>query len=153
MVGMESGTPRMPRAGRSSGLSGLAVLLLLLHAAGFGLWVALNLGLVPRVPAFDPYPFPLLTLIASSEAVLLCLVVLIRLGRMEARAEERYRLALRTGLLVEEEVVQAARMLERVEARLGGGHGPATSRGTGHGENRPPRPGRGTGDGRAGGGP
>jgi hypothetical protein len=64
MVGMESGTPRMPRAGRSSGLSGLAVLLLLLHAAGFGLWVALNLGLVPRVPAFDPYPFPLLTLIA-----------------------------------------------------------------------------------------
>ena len=141
MVGMESGTPRMPRAGRSSGLSGLAVLLLL-HAAGFGLWVALNLGLVPRVPAFDPYPFPLLTLIASSEAVLLCLVVLVRLGRMEARAEERYRLALRTGLLVEEEVVEAARTLERVEARLGGGHGPTTSRGAGHGEDRPPRPGR-----------
>ena len=142
MVGMESGTPRMPRAGRSSGLSGLAVLLLLLHAAGFGLWVALNLGLVPRVPAFDPYPFPLLTLIASSEAVLLCLVVLVRLGRMEARAEERYRLALRTGLLVEEEVVEAARTLERVEARLGGGRGPTTSRGTGHGEDRPPKPGR-----------
>jgi uncharacterized membrane protein len=142
MVGMESGTPRMPRAGRSSGLSGLAVLLLLLHAAGFGLWVALNLGLVPRVPAFDPYPFPLLTLIASSEAVLLCLVVLVRLGRMEARAEERYRLALRTGLLVEEEVVEAARMLERVEARLGGGHGSTNPRVGGHPKDRPPSPGR-----------
>ncbi len=142
MVGMESGTPRMPRAGRSSGLSGLAVLLLLLHAAGFGLWVALNLGLVPRVPAFDPYPFPLLTLIASSEAALLCLVVLVRLGRMEARAEERYRLALRTGLLVEEEVVEAARMLERVEARLGGGHGPTNPRVGGHAKDRPPSPGR-----------
>ncbi len=58
------------------------------------------------------------SLIASSEAVLLCLVVLIRLSRMEARAEERYRLALRAGLLVEEEVVEAARLLERVEARL-----------------------------------
>ena len=140
MVGMESGTPPMPRAGRSSGPSGPDVLLLL-HASGFGLWVALNLGLVPRVPAFDPYPFPLLTLIASSEAVLLCLVVLIRLGRMEARAEERYRLALRAGLLVEEEVVEAARTLERVEARLGAGRGPTNPRGTGRGEDRPPRPG------------
>ena len=139
MVGMESGAPRMPRAGRSSGLSG-SVLLLLLHASGFGLWVALNTGLVPRVPAFDPYPFPLLTLIASSEAVLLCLVVLVRLGRMEARAEERYRLALRTGLLVEEQVVEAARTLERVEARLGGGRGPTNPRAGGHGEDRPRRP-------------
>ena len=118
------------------------VVLLLLHASGFGLWVALNLGPVPRVPAFDPYPFHLLTLIASSEAVLLCLVVLAKLGRMEARAEERYRLALRASLLVEEEVVEAARTLERVEARLGGGHGPTDPRGTGRGEDRRPRPGR-----------
>lgn len=140
MVGMESGASRMPRAGRSFGLSG-SVVLLLLHASGFGLWVAVNIGLVPRVPAFDPYPFPLLTLIASSEAVLLCLVVLIRLGRMEVRAEERYRIALRTGLLVEEEVVEAARTLERVEARLGGGLGPTNPRGMGHAEDRPPRPG------------
>ena len=138
MVGMESGTPRMPRAGRSSGPSGSVVLLL--HAAGFGLWVALNTGLVPRVPAFDPYPFPLLTLIASSEAVLLCLVVLIRLGRMEARAEERYRHALRAGLLVEEEVVEAARTWGRVEARLDGGRGPANPRAGGHGEDWPRRP-------------
>jgi uncharacterized membrane protein len=136
---MESGTPRMSRAGRSSGPTG-SVVLLLLHASGFGLWVALNTGLVPRVPTLDPYPFPLLTLIASSEAVLLCLVVLVKLGRMQARAEERYRLALRTGLLVEEQVVEAARTLERVEARLGGGHGPTNPRGTGHAEDRPPRP-------------
>ena len=141
MAGIESGVPRKPRAGRGSGLSG-PVVLLLLHITGLGLWVALNIELVPRVPAFDPYPFHLLTLIASSEAVLLCLVVLIRLRRMEARAEERYRLALWTGLLVEEQVVEAARTLERVEARLGGGHGPTNPRGTGHPKDRPPRPGR-----------
>ncbi len=140
MVGMESGTRLTPRAGRGSGPSG-PVVLLLLHISGFGLWVALNTGLVPRTPAFDPYPFPLLTLVASSEAVLLCLAVLVRLGRMEARAEERYRHALRAGLLVEEEVVEAARTLERVEARLGGGgRGPTDSRGAGQGQDRPPGP-------------
>jgi uncharacterized membrane protein len=138
MAGIESGVPRKPRAGRGSGLSG-PVVLLLLHITGLGLWVALNIELVPRVPAFDPYPFHLLTLIASSEAVLLCLVVLIRLGRMEARAEERYRLALRAGLLVEEEVVEAARMLERVEARLGGGHGSTDPRAGGGADGRRPR--------------
>jgi uncharacterized membrane protein len=141
MAGIESGVPRKPRAGRGSGLSGpVVLLLLLLHVTGLGLWVALNIGLVPRVPAFDPYPFHLLTLIASSEAVLLCLVVLIRLGRMEARAEERYRLALRAGLLVEEEVVEAARTLERVEARLGGGHGSTNPRPGGGADERRPRP-------------
>ena len=85
---------------------------------------------------------PVKRVIASSEAVLLCLVVLVRLGRMEARAEERYRLALRAGLLVEEGVVEAARTLERVEARLGGGHGSRNPRAGGHGEDRPPKPGR-----------
>jgi uncharacterized membrane protein len=138
MVGIESSIPQTPRAGRGSGLGG-SVVLLLLHVTCFGLWVALNIGMVPRVPAFDPYPFHLLTLIASSEAVLLCLAVLIRLGRMEARAEERYRLALRAGLLVEEEVVETARMLERVEARLGGGHGPTNSRPRGSADERRPR--------------
>ena len=139
MAGIESGVPRKPRAGRGSGLSG-PVVLLLLHITGLGLWVALNIGLVPRVLAFDPYPFHLLTLLASSEAVLLCLAVLIRMGRMEARAEERYRLALRAGLLVEEEVVEAARTLERVEARLGGGHGSTNPRPGGGADERRPRP-------------
>jgi uncharacterized membrane protein len=127
----------MSRAGRSFVLSG-SVVLLLLHTMGFGLWVALNTGLVPRAPAFDPYPFHLLTLITSSEAVLLCLVVLIKLSRMEARAEERYRLALRAGLLVEEEVVEAARVLERAAARLDSGSGSTNSRPKGNAKDRRP---------------
>jgi uncharacterized membrane protein len=136
MVGMEGSTPWMSSAGRSSGATGLVVLLLL-HATGFGLWVALNIGLVSQAPAFDPYPFRLLTLIASSEAVLLSIAVLIRLGRMEAQAEERHRLVLRAGLLVEEEV---ARMLEEIGARHGGGQGPTDLRARGGAEDRRPRP-------------
>ena len=58
----------------------------MLHAVGIGLWAALNMELAPQVPAFDPYPFHLLTLVVSAEAVLLCIAVLIRLDRMKARA-------------------------------------------------------------------
>jgi uncharacterized membrane protein len=70
------------------------------------------------VRAFDPYPFHLLALIASLEAVLLSAAVLVRLGRVEARAEERSRLALQAGILVEDKVVEVARMLEEIDEKL-----------------------------------
>jgi uncharacterized membrane protein len=70
------------------------------------------------VQVFDPYPFHLLTLVASLEAVLLSVAVLVRLGRVEARAEERSRLALRAGILVEDKVVEVARMVEEIEEKL-----------------------------------
>lgn len=106
-----------PPAARTAILSG-AVALPLLNAVGIGLWVAVNTGLIPGVQAFDPYPFHLLTLVASLEAVLLSVAVLVRLGRVEARAEERSRLALRAGILVEDKVVEVARMVEEIEEKL-----------------------------------
>ena len=108
----------------------------MLHAAGIGLWAALNMELAPQVPAFDPYPFHLVTLVVSAEAVLLCIAVLIRLDRMKARAEERNRFALRVGFMVEEEVVEAAQMLERIEARLSNGNGMTNPRAKGGQDDR-----------------
>jgi hypothetical protein len=75
-----TGTRRCP-PGPTAGPSG-AVVLALLNAAGVGLWVALNAGLIPGVQAFDPYPFHLLALVASLEAVVLSLAVLVRLSRL-----------------------------------------------------------------------
>jgi uncharacterized membrane protein len=134
MTGTDSSTPRLSPAKRTAGFAGAVILML--HAVGIGLWAALNMGLVPQVLAFDPYPFHLLTLVVSAEAVLLCIAVLIRLDRMEARAEERNRLALRVGLMVEEEVVEAAQMLERIEARLGSGNGITNPRAKGGRDDR-----------------
>ena len=108
---------RDPAAPRIAILSEAAALLLL-NAVGIGLWVGVNTGLLPGVRAFDPYPFHLLALIASLEAVLLSAAVLVRLGRVEARAEERSRLALQAGILVEDKVVEVARMLEEIDEKL-----------------------------------
>jgi hypothetical protein len=53
---------------RFAGLSGVAVLVLF-HAVAAGTWVTVNTGLIPGVPVFDPYPFPLLALVVAIETL------------------------------------------------------------------------------------
>ena len=63
------------------------------HVVWFTLWVAANTGLL-GVTAFDPFPFGLLTLIVSLEAIFLSTFVMIgqnRQGRFAAlKAEHDY---------------------------------------------------------------
>ena len=44
---------------------------LVLHVLWFGLWVSANAGWIPGVTPFDPFPFPLLTMAVSLEAIFL----------------------------------------------------------------------------------
>ena len=89
-----------------------------LHAALLTFWLAVNLGFVPFIPAFDPYPFPLLAALFSVEGVLLAVFVLIKQNRMGARDEERAHLDLQVSLLAEQEVTKVIQMLERVSTAL-----------------------------------
>jgi uncharacterized membrane protein len=89
-----------------------------MNLAVVGLWLSVNTALIPWVPPFDPYPFHLLALLLSLEAVLLSLAVLVRLGRAEARAAERGRLAMQAGMLVEDRVVEVARIVQEIEGKL-----------------------------------
>jgi uncharacterized membrane protein len=61
------------------------LLFVLAHLLLFVGWAVVNAGLVPGVPAFDPYPFNLLTMVVSMEGVLLATFVLIKQNRMSAR--------------------------------------------------------------------
>jgi uncharacterized membrane protein len=54
-----------------------------LHVAWFAGWVAINLV----GPAFDPFPFGLLTMIVSLEAIFLSTFVLISQNRVEERQQ------------------------------------------------------------------
>jgi uncharacterized membrane protein len=60
-----------------------SILFLFLHAVWFGAWIALNTGLVrvPGLSGFDPFPFGLLTMIVSLEAIFLSTFVLISQNR------------------------------------------------------------------------
>ncbi|MGE0372619.1 MAG: DUF1003 domain-containing protein [Gammaproteobacteria bacterium] len=95
------------------------VIFVLLHLAWFSLWASINAGLIPGIPAFDPYPFQLLCMIVSLEGVLLSTFVLIKQNRMSQRADERSHLGLQISLLSEQEVTKVIQMLEGISTHLG----------------------------------
>ena len=89
------------------------------HVVWFGLWILLNTDRV-GVRAFDPFPYGLLTMIVSLEAIFLSAVVLISQNRLSAEIERRADLDLHIGLLTEHE-------LTRLQQRALGGTGTASS--------------------------
>lgn len=90
-----------------------------LHVLWFGGWVAVNTGLVPGVRVFDAYPFGLLTMVVSLEAIFLATFVLISQNRMQLTADKRAELDLHVNLLAEREATEILRKLARIEERLG----------------------------------
>ncbi|MGG5809365.1 DUF1003 domain-containing protein [Falsiroseomonas sp. CW058] len=91
---------------------------ILAHAALIAAWAALNLGAVPGIEPFDPWPFGLLGGFFSLEGVLLAAFVLMKQNRMAARDEERAHLDLQVSLLAEQEVTKVIQMLDRISHAL-----------------------------------
>jgi uncharacterized membrane protein len=89
-----------------------------LHIAWFTLWVLLNTGHAGIRP-FDPFPYGLLTMIVSLEAIFLSTLVLITQNRLGAEVEHRAGLDLHIGLLAEHELTRALQMLGAIQNKLG----------------------------------
>jgi uncharacterized membrane protein len=82
-----------------------------LHAIWFTAWIATNVGLVPGIAPFDPYPFSFLTLVVSLEAIFLAIFVLMSQNRAARLADRRAHLDLQIDLLAERELTAALHML------------------------------------------
>ena len=89
-----------------------------IHAVLFALWIAINTGLIPIVPAFDK-SLVVLAMIASVEAIFLSTFVLIAQNRMAAAADRRADLDLHIGLLSEAELTRLANLTGRIAQKLG----------------------------------
>lgn len=83
------------------------------------IWVAMNEGLTPRIPAFDPFPFPILNQIIALEAVLMTAFVLMKQNRMSKFADRRAHLDLQINMLTERETTKIIRILLEICARMG----------------------------------
>jgi len=60
-----------------------------LHSVWFVVWIAINVGLVGASAKFDKFPFGLLTMIVSLEAIFLSTFVMVSQNRQAARSETR----------------------------------------------------------------
>jgi uncharacterized membrane protein len=69
-----------------------------IHSVWFGLWIFLNVGLFGGALEFDKYPFGLLTMIVSLEAIFLSAFVMVSQNRQAARADVRSQLDFETNL-------------------------------------------------------
>jgi uncharacterized membrane protein len=89
-----------------------------IHTLWFGLWIVFNLGPVAAalgilLAPFDPFPFGLLTMIVSLEAIFLSTFVLISQNRQAAIADRRAELDYEVDVRAE---AQVAKLLALVEA-------------------------------------
>ncbi len=90
-----------------------------IHVLLYGAWILVNLGVVTWIPRFDPFPFLLLSVVVSLEAIFLSTFVLMKQNRMSKRADQRAHLDLQINLLAEREMTLVLQMLQRISSRLG----------------------------------
>ncbi len=88
------------------------------HIVWFGTWIVINLGILGIKP-FDPFPFGLLTMVVSLEAIFLATFVLITQNRLGAEADRREDLDLQMDLLTEHELTRVLQMLDAIQDKLG----------------------------------
>ncbi|HEV7844152.1 MAG TPA: DUF1003 domain-containing protein, partial [Pyrinomonadaceae bacterium] len=90
------------------------------HIVWFAVWIPLNVGLIhiPRISEFDPFPFSLLTMIVSLEAIFLSTFVLISQNRLACASEKRAELDLQVNLLAEQKATKVLEMLDQITEQL-----------------------------------
>ncbi len=81
----------------------------------FAVWILINIGLFPVLRAFDPFPFGLLTMVVSLEAIFLSLFVLISQDRQAARDKIRNDIEYDVNVKAELEVRDLMRHIEEME--------------------------------------
>lgn len=77
------------------------------HAIVFGGWMIINRG----AGAYDPYPYALLNVVVSLEAIFLTSFVLMTQNRMNRQGDRRAHLDLQVNLLAEQELTTILQML------------------------------------------
>jgi uncharacterized membrane protein len=87
-----------------------------IHIVWFGVWLVVNSA--SRGRPFDPFPYSLLTLIVSLEAIFLSTFVLISQNRMSRLAERRAHLDLQIDLLAESEMTKVMLLVRAIATTL-----------------------------------
>jgi uncharacterized membrane protein len=95
-----------------------SIVFILLHVLWFAWWIVWNLGILPGIVPFDPFPFGLLTMIVSLEAIFLSAFVLLSQNRGAEIADLRAELELQLDIVLEEKTTAIVRMMHAMAEKL-----------------------------------
>jgi uncharacterized membrane protein len=90
----------------------------IIHALAYGIWIAVNVGVVPGLKPFDP-SFVMLAMEASVEAIFLSTFVLISQNRMMSAAAKQSDLDLQINLLAEHELTRLVSLVDAMARKMG----------------------------------
>lgn len=92
---------------------------LIFHIIFFSAWIILNMEIIPGTIAFDPFPYGLLTMIVSLEAIFLAIFILVSQNRSSLVSTLREEVHLRVNLIAEEEITKALEVLAEIRKEVG----------------------------------
>jgi uncharacterized membrane protein len=92
---------------------------MLVQAVAVAAWIGWNLPSLSPLPVFDPYPFSLLGVAGSIEAIFLSLFILTGQKRLQRQADHRAHLDLQISMLSEAEATKTLEMLTALCAHFG----------------------------------
>jgi CRP/FNR family cyclic AMP-dependent transcriptional regulator len=96
-----------------------SITFLLIHVVLFFFWIVMNVGSgVPGIPLFDPFPFGLLTMAVSLEAIILSVFVLLSQNRQVAKDRVRGDIEYNVNLKAELEVAHLHEKMDRLTAEV-----------------------------------
>lgn len=88
---------------------------LVVNTLWFGVWIFINLGYAtPTIAIFDPYPFGLLTMIVSLEAIILSIFVLVSQNREQKINDLREEIDLEVDVVSESEITKVLEILVKI---------------------------------------
>lgn len=96
-----------------------SVTFLTINILWFAFWIPANLGLIPNITPWDPFPFGLLTMVVSLEAIILSIFILVSQNRQSYISTLREEFHLQVNLIAEEEITKTLQMLAEIREKIG----------------------------------
>ena len=95
-----------------------STLVVILHIFWFAVWILINTGHVANITPFDPFPFGLLTMVVSLEAIFLSIFILVSQNRQSYISSLREEVHMRVNLIAEEEITKILEILTFMMKRM-----------------------------------
>lgn len=92
---------------------------LILNIVWFVVWITINVGLIPGIEPFDPFPFSFLTMVVSLEAIALAIIVLMSQNRAAKIADLREEVDLEIDRMAEAELTKVLQLVSLIAERQG----------------------------------